>query len=208
MKVLAVLGGRSPNVKQLQKWAAEADVIYAADSGADVCLSAGLAPIVTGDMDSVTQDLSGLRVVPNPDQNTSDCDKLLQLVHQEIPNAIVAIAGYEGDRFDHMLANLTSFAISPLSIQILLQTGIAYVLRENQTFNNSVAEGKIVSLIPITHSLVTLKNCQWPLQQEPMQLHQRVSISNVAHKGFTATLHQGTALLIVTGKISPFLAHN
>ncbi len=204
MKVLAVLGGRSPKIECLQAWAKQADIIYAADSGADVCLSAGLKPIVTGDMDSFTKVLDGLRVVENPDQETTDCDKLLQLIESEVSKPVVVIAGFEGDRIDHMLANLTSFAKSSLPIQILLETGMAFVLRSNETYNHSQTEGKTFSVIPISNCEVSLRNCQWPLDNQKLSLESKVSVSNQANEDFSATVHSGIALLVFTGQFSPW----
>lgn len=186
------------------RWAHAADRIYAADSGADALLPLGLKPVVVGDLDSVTSDLSGLRVVEDPDQDFSDCDKLLRLVYQEIESPDLVIAGLEGDRLDHMLASISSLLATPLSSRVLLETGLAYPLSAPTVFRPPVADGTTVSLLPMGHCLASMRHCRWPLDRRNLALGEFHSVSNVAHQGFEVELHDGQALLIVTGPHEPW----
>lgn len=204
MRVLGVLGGRWPNPVILRAWAEAASALYAADSGADACLAAGLRPVVTGDLDSVESDLSGLRVVRSEDQYRSDCDKLLDLVKAEVSDPDLVLAGFEGDRLDHMLSGLSSIAQSGLSARILLDTGIAVVMLAGATFDREVPEGTTVSLVPLGSCRATMRECKWPVSNAEMSFGGFGSISNITKSGFSAEVHSGHALLVLTGDFLPW----
>lgn len=204
MRVLGVLGGRSARSEVLLAWADAADALYAADSGADSLVALGLSPAVVGDLDSARSDLSALRVVHDPDPDRTDCDKLVALIHQEHPNPDVVIAAYEGDRIDHMLGSLSSLARAPFPLRILLDTGIGYLLHAPARLDLPKIEGQTVSLLPLSQCIASLHNCDWPLEKATLEFPGFQSLSNVARAGFQAELHQGRALLVVTGPVRPW----
>src|SRR5687768_3438803 len=94
----------------LLRWAASADVVIAADSGANRLVTSGFIPSkIVGDMDSVSQEslASGAEVVRDENEDETDCDKLLAVVRED-GFSQVTLVSVEGDLPDHELATLTS----------------------------------------------------------------------------------------------------
>lgn len=199
-----MLGGQHFVPDHLVEWAAVADHLYAADSGCDACLAHGLKPIVVGDMDSATGNLAGLRVVSLPDQDSTDCDKLIALVHQEVPNADLMLTGVEGDRLDHMLATLNSCAKGPLSPRILLRTGIGHVVKGCSDMLLTGRDGATVSVMPIGRAVASLSGVMWPFSDRELQLDDFVSISNQVSGDLFLEVKEGTVLLVVEGHVGPW----
>lgn len=202
-RVLGVLGGAAPDRKRLVNWASTAQLILAADSGADVLLEAGVVPhIVVGDLDSLQ---SEPKLLPDVRQNlaldSTDCDKLLSVALMEGAVAITVMAA-EGDLPDHALASLHSFAKSPLKIRIVYRRGFGYILKPEET-RRTLAGGR-VSLLPITSSLVSLTGVRWPLDHVLIEPTGASSISNEAKADeVVASVHQGVALLFVESETEP-----
>lgn len=199
-KVLGVLAGRDLASGALEAWLAWADRVVAADGGADLCRAAGREPdAIVGDLDSIT-DVSGLH--PDPDQDSSDADKLLSFLSKEGTEEATLI-GIEGDRLDHVLATLYSCARSNLQTRIVLRTGMAFV-RKADTNERWPVEGR-VSLLPLGSCRVTLSGVRWPLREAVLEPQGLVSLSNKAEPGGAGvelTVHEGSAVLFLA--IGPF----
>lgn len=196
MRVLGVLNGNDTPLEMLQVWCASADIIVAADGGADRILVAGFTPhAVVGDMDSTTN--SEYRGGAEDDQETTDCDKLL--AHCERANfTSVTLIGYEGDRVDHMLATLSSCASSNLDLRLVGRVQIGVLVSQKATI---VLTGprKKVSVIPLTPCYgVDLEGVAWPLKQADLALGERISISNESlDRNVYVRIGEGTAVLFV-----------
>lgn len=206
-RVLGVLAGRDMPMDLLCKWAESADVLLAADAGADLLLEAGLKPQkVIGDLDSTGKSdqlaqmaiREGLQLVHDPDQGTTDCDKLLELAvrdgHEEI-----TLAGVEGDQLDHMLATLHSAARSPLKVRVALRSGVGWVLRDEESVTLPTAAGRRISLLPLTPTEgVTMRGVQWPLEKSALDPLGKTSISNrVEGNEVFVRLWEGAAFLFL-----------
>jgi len=200
-KVLGVLAGRDLAPGALEAWLAWADLVIAADAGADLCRAAGREPdVIVGDLDSIS-DPTGL--TPDPDQDSSDTDKLLAYFKE---NGILSpkIIGVEGDRLDHVIATLWSCARQPgVYADLILRTGSAKICGEGSILGRG-AKGR-VSLIPLEKSLVSLTGVRWPLQNAIIEPKGLVSLSNeVSEDRLSLSVHQGTvALFLQTGALPP-----
>ncbi|MDI9635064.1 thiamine diphosphokinase [Kamptonema cortianum] len=203
-RVLGVLGGQFYNPQAVLTWCQAADVIIAADSGADLCIELGIKPIVIGDMDSVHSDLTGLKVIKIEDQSKTDCDKLLDWVSDNHPAADLVLAGVEGDRLDHILATLGSCARSDLPIRLLLQRGTGQIVRSNSLLSHLGLAGRRVSLMPIGPCIAGMSGVEWPFEPQPIDLTGFHSVSNVAQDSFLLEVVEGTALLIIEGHPEPW----
>ncbi len=198
-KVLGVLAGRELAPGALEAWLAWADLVVAADGGADLCRALGREPdAIVGDLDSIT-DPTGL--TPNSDQDSSDADKLLAYFQE---NGILSpkIIGVEGDRLDHVIATLWSCSRQPgVYANLILRTGSAKICGEGSILGQG-ARGR-VSLIPLETSIVTLTGTRWPLQSAIIEPKGLVSLSNeMAEERLSLTVHQGTvALFLETGAL-------
>ncbi len=198
-KVLAVLAGTDLPIGHLVSWAESADSVIAADGAANRLLSAGVKPdIVVGDMDSIDPNfVQGLNVREDANQEHTDCDKLLALIERDYPDSMVAMAGIEGDRFDHVLASLYSISKSAVWPLIVLRDGLGRIVRPNRYVEIPVKPSDIVSLLPIMPcSGVRMVNVQWAPAAE-LSASAAISISNLAtSESVRVEIESGTAILI------------
>jgi thiamine pyrophosphokinase len=199
-RVLGVLSGGDIDIDLLRRWAASANHVLAADGGADLLLRVGTAPhVVIGDMDSVSEKAlkSAPQVLTMPDQDATDCDKLLAFAAKEGYGAIT-LAGVEGDLPDHVLAILQSATKAELDVRLAYRRGIGWIVRSGDT---RTVTGRLrrVSLLPIDRcEAVTLKGTQWPLANANLSPRGLTSISNRALGGeVSASVGSGAALLFV-----------
>ncbi len=199
VKVLGVLAGDDMPSVLAQRWCASADVIYAADGGADRVHRYGFVPnVLVGDMDSV----SGLHPHSewhhDPSQDSTDCDKLIRVVfergHEEL-----TLLGAEGNQLDHTLATLHSAAKAPIRVRLALRTGLGWILRSGEVLHVPTEPGRRVSLLPLTRSHgVTLHGVQWPLFEAELDATGISSISNRADdSSVTATVQSGAVFVFV-----------
>lgn len=198
-KVLGVLAGRDLAPGALEAWLAWADLVVAADGGADLCRETGREPdVIVGDLDSIS-DPTGL--TPDPDQDSSDADKLLAYLTENGISAVTLI-GVEGDRLDHVLSTLFSCTRQPgITCDLVLRRGSAKICNQGGTLTEA-AQGRI-SVIPLERSIVTLTGTRWPLENAIIEPRGLVSLSNeMAEDHLTLTTHQGaTALFLKSGAL-------
>lgn len=202
-RVLGVLGGNDVDNESLRAWASTADVVYAADSGADRLIALGFSPIVVGDLDSFATlpNASHLRVVQSIDQSTSDCDKLLALVKSD-GHVSVTLAATEGDLPDHVLSTYSSAVSCGLEVRFAYRRGIGVLVRDG--VGMATEPGQRVSLIPLIPCTgVGLRGVAWPLEEAELEPGGAVSISNEATGDLvTVSLRSGSALLFLeTGEV-------
>jgi thiamine pyrophosphokinase len=206
-RVAGVLAGTDLPREALRRWVDSADVVLAADAGADRLAQLGLLPhAVIGDMDS--SDISealraewaarGVRMVVDEDEATTDCDKLLDFARTQGWNAVTLVS-VEGDQFDHMLATLHSAARSPLKVRVALRTGVGWVLNAGDALRVATRPGRRVSLLPLTAiEGAALGGVSWPLQSARLDALGPTSVSNRAEgDDVTAEIREGSALLFV-----------
>lgn len=196
--MLGVLGGKDISDESLHAWASSAEVVYAADSGADRLIALGHSPIVVGDFDSFASlpGSSHLRLVQSIDQSTTDCDKMLRLVEEDGHGAIT-LTGTEGDLPDHVLATYSSIVASRLDVRIAYRRGIGYVVHSRASVATQL--GQRVSLVPITTCRgVWLTGVAWPLEAAALSPGVLVSVSNEAIGArVEARVEEGRALLFL-----------
>lgn len=190
-KVLGVLAGRDLAPGALEAWLAWADLVVAADGGADLCRAAGREPdVIVGDLDSIS-DASGLE--PDPDQDSSDADKLLAYLgaHGHLHPKII---GVEGDRLDHVLATLLSCVRrSAVQAELILRRGSARVLTVGTL--EVEAQGR-VSILPLIRSVVTATGLRWPLDRSVLEAKGLVSLSNeMVGERLNVTVHEGAVAI-------------
>jgi len=187
--------------EQILAWAKSAHQVYAADGAARALIEAGLTPVVVGDLDSLDRAAvpQGVRVVHEPDQDTTDCDKLISLMASEGVTSFT-LAGLEGDRLDHMLASLCSLVGRRMKIRVLLRRGMGWVVPCGETFRLPCQSGTRFSVLPLTLCWgVNLTNAHWPLADAELRPGLHVSISNQAGEDTQLFLAGGTALVVTDG---------
>lgn len=200
-RVLGVLAGEDMPESQLRRWADSAEIVIAADSGADRLMAAGaVAHIIVGDMDSVTEHAlrSAGEVHQWPDQDSTDCDKLLELARQKGFDRIT-LAAVEGSQPDHELSTLYSAARSPLEVRFAFRRGVGHIVKAELPFKGMVHLGWRVSLVPLgACENVDLTGVEWPLFTAKLDPLGKTSVSNVSTGGeVQCTMESGLAILYV-----------
>lgn len=200
-RVLGVLAGQDMPLPILDAWARSADAIFAADGARNRLHELGIRPYRTvGDFDSIhSQHLAIAEDLHHvPDQDSSDCDKLLRLAEREGVRKLT-LASVEGDRPDHVLATLHSATKVPLEVRIAYRTGIGMILRSGTDRHFSVKPGMTVSVLPLEAcDGVTLEGVRWPLTNERLTAGGAISLSNVAeNESIRAALQSGVALIYI-----------
>jgi thiamine pyrophosphokinase len=186
----------------IEAWARSAEVVLAADGGANVLNKVGIrADAAIGDFDSIESAArqTPMEVVYDPDQDRSDCDKLLALAVQRGYSEIT-LCNIEGDRLDHVLATLHSATRSPLNVRLALRNGLGHILKGECDLALDAMPGENLSLMPLeTCTGVTLTGVAWGLHQADLSGRQRVSLSNMAtHDQVTVNMETGAAVLFIT----------
>ncbi|MCC7228863.1 MAG: thiamine diphosphokinase [Fimbriimonadaceae bacterium] len=152
MRVLGVLAGTDIGMPSLIAWCNSADEVIAADGAANRLIRAGVVPhVIIGDLDSLDPNLksAGQTIVEDLDQETTDCDKLLDFVANRHPRTPLFLIGMEGDRFDHVLSSLHSVVRSNHPIHLVLRDGIGFLVRPHRPVSFATQPAQIVSIVPI-----------------------------------------------------------
>ena len=190
-----MLAGEDLPLDRLRVWAESADVVLAADGGADRLLAAGITPYRTiGDLDSLrAEGLIGVQ--RDSDTETSDCDKLLRMA-SEMGFQAITLAGVEGDRLDHVLGTLASAIKSPLKVRLAMRRGLGWVLKGECEIETE--KGQLVSLMPLTECKpASILGVEWPLVDVTLTPFGQISLSNrAAGDRVQVRLGSGAAALI------------
>jgi len=200
-RILGVLAGRDLAADRIAEWARSAEYVLAADGGADILFENGIVPDITiGDFDSIrnsTKDVQH-KLVYAPDQDSSDCDKLLSYA-AELGYERITLCGAEGDEFDHVIGALLSAARSLLEVRLITRRGTAFIMRGPTRMKLDLILGTRLSLLPITHcSLVTLQGVEWPLVDAELSPLGLVSLSNRTVNHVQVSLSNGVAALYLS----------
>lgn len=200
-RVLGVFAGGDTPENLIRIWADSCDYLIAADGAANRLLAMGYRPDVIGDMDSFDRSLPGaaeLRLIDRPEQDATDCDKLLAHC-VELGHEAITLVGVEGDRLDHVLSTVFSALRSPLNVALALRSGMAFLVRggESQVFETKI--GRTVSFFPLRATeTVFLKGVEWELEDASLAPDGLVSISNRANSSSVSVqIGTGAALLFV-----------
>lgn len=204
-KVLVVLHGDMPDVEDIRAWSREADVLLAADGGADTILAAGLVPrYVVGDLDGISP--KGLAAIPRDSvisragQDDTDCRKALAFAIDELGARRIVMAGVEGTRLDHVLSSIYSAAAfaRKAHITLSLRTSLAHTVTSGVQVI-SASSGGFVSVLPLGEAVFTRSaGLKWPLAGIKMSPGARDGISNEAEADeIEIELEAGTAAVFV-----------
>ncbi len=202
---LIVAGGEPPGKELLHGLALKADMIIAADKGAQYCLDGGITPrLVVGDMDSLdkgsAERLSALGVAMkrlNTDKDRTDTE--IALDEAIIRGAKrVEILGAIGDRIDHTLANihlLRKALHHGIKARITSENQQIFLVDSSETIGNS--KGRTVSFLPLTEQVagISLKGFLYELEEAFMEIGKPYGISNVV-TGDQALVKVGKGILL------------
>jgi thiamine pyrophosphokinase len=203
---IVVIAGGAPVAPVLVASVGPSTTVVAADAG--VALAAGLGwrvDIAVGDFDSLDpgrladlDDIAGeVRRFPTA-KDATDIELALQVAAERGP-ARVLVAGVEGGRPDHALANLlvaSSEVFRALEIELALEGGRAWVVRDR--LSGVLSTGATVSVVPVHgDATVSVTGVRWPLDREVLPSGSTRGISNRATgEPFALAVHAGAVLCI------------
>ncbi len=193
-RLLLVVGGaprRGVRDERLIELADRAELIVAADSGADHLARIGRAPHwIVGDMDSLSSSLrdwrpAGTRVQRHPsDKDQTDLELALRLVVERGPrDAEIVLAGALGGRLDHSLANLQLVALPLLEgrrLHFVDAEQQAWALVAPACLRIAGLAGDTVSLLPLSDAaqIAATRGLRWPLRDAELRMGPSLGLSN------------------------------
>ncbi len=200
MRTLVVADGELPSAGLMRLLAAEAELVVAADGGADKALSVGVRPdAVVGDLDSVS--LEARAVLPldafhhAPSLDATDLQKAIDYALGRGATRVDVVAA-GGGRADHALANLS---VLPL------YRGLAAVRVVDDLFEIELVEsevridapvGTVVSLVAIGECRgVTTRGLRWDLANHTLIFSPYGVHNEVARNPATVSVESGDLLL-------------
>ena len=204
-RALIVLNGDPPSLQFLRNLARRADLIVAADGGANALRKARVAAdVIIGDLDSIQpatkRHFAHTRIIRVPDQDSTDFEKALSFLKR---NGIVdvMVTGMAGRRIDFALGNFFSiWKYTPRFCFSLFGDGwFAFPVRRKLDLFLPI--GTTVSLIPFGRLTgVTLRGFQFPLNGKTMA-DGSLGVSNVTiAKKVSIHLRTGKLLVVVLSK--------
>ena len=197
-----VTGGEPPDPDLLGELE-PAQLVVAADSGADVARSLGLLPdVIVGDFDSVTPAAAAAvatqRRFPVDKDATDLALALAEARHRGAGS--ISVVGGSGGRLDHFLANvaaLTCDELATVKVDALMGPARLWVVRGRRTIGGTV--GQVVTLLacggPATGVRTT--GLRWALEGETLEPGSSRGVSNVlTAPEATVTLETGVILAV------------
>ncbi len=199
-------GGESVSPRRIHEQG-PADLVLAADSGAENAVSAGVAvDMLVGDLDSITSETlkkvlaEGTRIeVHSPDKDATDLELTLAAAVRLGADEIVVIGG-GGGRLDHLLGNLaalTSRTLRDIPVRWELERQTAYVVHHRRTV--PTRPGTTFSVVPVGGDLtgVMLTGSKWELDNAGVEAGSTLGISNIATGDeVRIEMHGGVALVV------------
>ncbi len=219
MRALIIASGTSRAHGQLRLLARSAQLIIAADGGADAAARAGVRPhVLIGDMDSVRAGtlarFKRARVevlTAPPDKDQTDTQLALEFARQRGATD-VTLAASLGGRADHALANLLLPLLAHrMGLRLTLVDGRTEVRLADGRVQLDGAVGDLVSLIPLSETVahVTTFGLRYPLVGERLARGETRGISNViaALPAGLDPLGSGDLLVVHTRRRLPRVSH-
>jgi thiamine pyrophosphokinase len=191
---------------------AAADVIVAADGGAQTIDRCGLRPdLVVGDFDSIDLNLlerlrsEGVAIEQHPaDKDASDAELAIERARGLGADRIVLVGAAGGDRLDHELANVLLLAdprYAGLDLRLVRGASTVRSLHAGGRVELEARAGDIVTLLPVGGDArgVRTIGLRWALDGATLALGRSRGLSNVVvATPASVQLEQGTLLLVVS----------
>ena len=204
-RALVLCNGEPPSRGLLHRLVRDADLLVAADGGANVARASGLYPdVIIGDLDSITpatrRRFASSRIIRLARQDNTDLEKTLDFLSEEGIRDVV-IAGATGLRLDFTLGNLSVAWLYARRMSIRFVGDGWQAMPLGETTRVRAVPGTTVSLIPFSRcSGITLRGLRYPLTNASLQ-GGAVAVSNVVVKNpFTVTVRKGRMLLVLIGR--------
>jgi thiamine pyrophosphokinase len=193
-----------------------ADLVIAADSGAEWLAACGVLPdVVIGDMDSVDPALlerlaaEGVAIERHStDKDASDAELAVDRANEAGATEIVLLGAIGGKRLDHELANLLLLGDAGRGTPLTIVNGgmTAQALHGGDSLTLEGGEGDLVTLLSVDGDAVGVRTqgLRYPLDGKTLPLGRSRGLSNVVlQPPASVSLERGTLLVIETRKEQP-----
>ena len=151
MEILIVANGTVKNRNFYKKTIKKADIIVAADGGADNCIKLGISPdYVVGDLDSISdkaKEKFKKNTIHDKDQNTTDLEKAINLA-KKFKCKNLTIIGAIGSRMDHTISNIMALFKTKNPSKIIDESNEIFAVEKETEIRGK--KGDIVSIIPVS----------------------------------------------------------
>lgn len=184
MKAVILCDGDIPQKTRIERELSDAELLIAADDGANRAKELGFQPdVIIGDLDSymVTGNEKAL-VIKDEDQETNDLEKALSYALKKSASSVI-VFGATGKRLDHTLKNLSVLLQFDSRFSSLVFIDDYAVLRViHSPFKDSFEVGTVISLFPLSGKVegITTSGLKYPLRDEALENGIRDGSSNEA----------------------------
>lgn len=200
MRALVFANGEPPSRDLVAELRKDADLVVAADGGADKAIALGVVPdAVVGDLDSASEAsrnvVPGDGFIPAMDPDHTDLQKAVAFALQQGSTEIdVVCAG--GGRADHALANLSILALSGEDTVIRIIDDLFEVTRVDSRAVIDAPVGTVVSLVAIGICTgVSTSGLRWELHDRRLAFSPLGVHNEVARTPASVTVTEGLLLL-------------
>lgn len=212
MKAIVVAGGDAAPEDAARL--ADADLVIAADSGAEWLDALGVRPdVLVGDMDSIDPGLlerlrnEGVTIERHPeDKDASDAELAVVRAVSDGAEDVVLVGALGGGRLDHELANILLVADGRWRghrLQIVRGATTARAAHGGEKLDLAGAVGDLVTLLSVNGDAwgVRTEGLRYPLAGESLGLGRSRGLSNqVEQPPASVSLERGTLVVIETRK--------
>ncbi len=181
-----VLNGDLEWTEDLARLALRAPVVFAADGGANALARLGVRPnAVIGDLDSIDPGVKAWigeeYLVHRPDQSATDFEKALRFVFKQPDIDRLVVLGALGGRLDHTIGNLSVLAREARGTKLLLVSEREQVLASSEALDLESRPGETWAFWTFDPDVrITIEGVRWPVENAPVTVGERPSISNEA----------------------------
>ena len=210
MKAIVVAGGDAAPEDAARL--ADADLVIAADSGAEWLDALGIRPdVLVGDMDSIDPGLLerlrnvGVTIERHPeDKDASDLELAVVRAVSDGAEDVLLVGALGGGRLDHELANMLLVADGRWRghrLQIVRGATTARAAHGGEKLDLAAAVGDLVTLLSVNGDAwgVRTDGLRYPLAGESLGLGRSRGLSNqVDQPPASVSLERGTLLVIET----------
>ena len=210
MRVVIFAGGAYRAGNASQKAIAAADMLIAADSGAETALRLGHIPaFIVGDFDSLDDQLAdqlrarGSHIVPAAiEKDETDTELAVQLALEQGATEITLLGALGGERFDHTIANVLLLAgFDSVPIRIIDGPSICWLLRGPGSTAIEGMTGDLLSLFSLAGDAagVRTQGLYYPLRGETLRFGKPRGVSNaLTSEHAEVSVDSGLLLIIHT----------
>ncbi len=213
MHAVIFTGGKLRPGRFVEEALASCDMVIAADSGAGTALEFQALPsVVIGDLDSLDKSAAkilkdkGVRfIVHDTDKDHTDTELAIAYAIKNRAVRITILGGIEGDRIDHVLANVFSVIDSKVPVRFVNGSTAAWIIKGPADAGISGQAGDLVSLIPLTPkaSSIHTSGMRYALRNGTLSMNRSQGVSNVMRRTKARVSLAEGALLIVHSRDRP-----